>query len=439
MLSVSDVMQSVYMDPRTDVAGEKEAGAQLRAFATLSRAADQLLAQRPLNEVLELVVNLVFEIASPDRGAVMLLEGDPPRLRAGASRGLEDGQGKLAISRTIADAVLRKQQAVMTSDALSDARFGEAESIILQNVRSVMCVPLWNNKKVTGLVYVDTLGGPQRFSRLDLEALTLVANVAAVKIDNVRLFAKEQRMKEMERELQAAAKIQRRLLPTEPPDVPGYEILGYNNPCFEVGGDYYDYTLRNENTLSIAVGDVSGKGMSAALLMASLQASLHAHISAPTEAPDIVSQLNRVVCKNSEADRFSTFFYGEVDVATGALRYCNAGHLPPLIVRAATGEVEPLAVGGLILGFDPDIRYEAREARLEPGDLLVAYSDGVTESMNPSGEEFGEKRLIEMIRSSRGESVEAARRRIDGAVDAFVGQADPFDDYTVLLVRRAAG
>lgn len=437
MLSVSDVMDSMLADPSRVSSGDGETGAQIRAFTTLSRAANELLAQRPLDEVLELIVSLAFEIASPDRGAVMLLEGDPPRLRTGASRGMAGGEGAMAISRTIVDAVLNQQQAVMTSDALSDARFGEAESIILQNVRSAMCVPLWNNRDVSGLVYVDTLGGPQRFSRLDLEALTLVANVAAVKIDNVRLFVQEQRMKEIERELQAAAKIQRRLLPGDPPEVPGFEIRGYNNPCLEVGGDYYDHSLRNEDTLSIAIGDVSGKGMSAALLMASLQASLHAHISAPTLPPDIVSQLNRVVCRNSEADKFSTFFYGEIDVATGVLRYCNAGHHPPLILRAATGKVERLAIGGLILGFDPDIRYDAHEDRLEPGDLIVAYSDGVTESMNPASEEFGEERLIETIAAAANESVEATRRRIDGAVDEFVGQADPFDDYTVLLVRRA--
>jgi sigma-B regulation protein RsbU (phosphoserine phosphatase) len=145
------------------------------------------------------------------------------------------------------------------------------------------------------------------------------------------------------------------------------------------------------------------------------------------------------VCRSSSAEKFSTFFYGEIDVTSGKLRFCNAGHNPPLLVRAANGKVELLTGGGLILGFDPDVSYETKEARLEPGDLLVAYSDGVTESVNTADEEFGEARLIEAVRDSAGAPVEEIRRRIDGAVERFVGEADPFDDYTLVLVRRVAG
>jgi serine phosphatase RsbU (regulator of sigma subunit) len=428
MLSVAEIVDSVTLDSAPSP--------QLRAFATLSRAANELLAQRPMDEVLELVVNLAFEIATPDRGALMLLEGDPPALRAAASRGVRSADGAMAISRTIADAVIQQQQSVMTTDAQRD--YGSAESVIMQDIRSAMCVPLWNNKEVIGLIYVDTLGGANRFTRVDLEALTLVANVAAVKIDNVRLFQQEQRMKEMERELRAAAEIQQRLLPAAPPEVPGYELFGYNRPCFAVGGDYFDYLMRDERTLSFAIGDVSGKGLSAALLMASIQASFHAHTSTPKPVAELVSQLNRVVCRSSAAERFSTFFYGEVDVGSGVLRYCNAGHNPPLLVRAGDGGTELLSGGGMILGFDPDVPYTTHETRVDPGDLVVGYSDGVTESMNPTNEEFGEERLIQAVRGCDAISVEQIHKRIDGAVDEFVGEADPFDDYTLVIVRRSA-
>ena len=186
MLSVAEIMDSVTLDAAPSP--------QLRAFATLSRAANELLAQRPMDEVLELAINLVFEIAAPDRGSLMLLEGDPPALHAAASRGVGSDTGGLAVSRTIADAVIRQKQAIMTTDARVDERFGSAQSVILHDIRSAMCVPLWNNRDVIGLIYVDTLGGARRFSRVDLEALTLVANVAAVKIHNVRLFQQEQRI-----------------------------------------------------------------------------------------------------------------------------------------------------------------------------------------------------------------------------------------------------
>jgi len=427
MLSVADVVDSV-----------QSAGGpspQLRAFATLSRASGELLAQQPLEDVLELVVDLVFELATPDRGALMLLEGDPVALRAAASRGLTTAEGERAISRTISDAVLEQQQAVLTTDALLDDRFQNAQSVMVQNIRSAMCVPLWNNKQVIGLIYVDTQRGMRSFNKDDLEALTLVANVAAVKIDNVRLFQQEQRMKEIERELRAAARIQQRLLPAEPPQVPGYELCGLNRPCFDVGGDYFDYLMRDEEKLSFAVGDVSGKGMGAALLMASIQATFHAHTSTAAPVEELVTQLNRAVCRSADPEKFSTFFYGEIDVASGELRFCNAGHNPPLLLRAG-GDVEKLTGGGMILGFDPGVSYKTCEIRIEPGDLIVAYSDGVTESFNTADEEFGEERLIELVRGCGGLAVDEVRNRIDAAVDAFIGNADPFDDYTLLLLRR---
>ena len=439
VVSVQDIMRSVSIprDEITDVPSG-EHSAQLRAFATLNKSAAQLLAQRPLDEVLDLVINMVFELASPDRAALMLLEGQPPVLRAAASRGMEGETGELQVSRTITELVLNKQQSVMTSDARDDRRFVDADSIMLQNVRSAMCVPLWNNKKVTGLIYVDMQRGFQGFSRLDLEALTMVANVAAVKIDNVRLFQQEQKMKEIERELRAASKIQRRLLPAEPPEIHGYELVGYNKPCFDVGGDYFDYLQRNEGTLAVAIGDVSGKGMSAALLMASLQASLHAHSSTQESVSELVSHLNQAVCRSTEADKFSTFFYGEIDIESGRMSFCNAGHNPPLLFRAGSDEIVPLKGGGMVLGFDPVVAYDTMRTRIEPGDLIVAYSDGVTESQNRSDEEFGERKLIEAVRECLDRPVEAIQQHIDSVVDSFVDGAPQFDDYTLVLVRRQA-
>jgi serine phosphatase RsbU (regulator of sigma subunit) len=427
MLPVDEVVDSVQRQIRRSP--------QMRAFATLSKASRMLLGQEPLEAILERIVDLVYDIASPDRGAVMLLEGDPPELRVAASRGVTDGDGGLAISRTIADLVVEESKAVMTVDAQIDDRFDKAASVMAHNIRSAMCVPLWNSEHVIGLIYVDTQRGAQAFNKDDLEALTLVANVVAVKIHNIRLFQQEQRMKEIERELRAASRIQQRLLPAQPPAVPGYELYGYNRPCLDVGGDYFDYLLRDEKTLTVVVGDVSGKGLGAALLMASIQASLHAHVSTPASVEELVTQLNRAVHRSSSVEKFSTFFYAEIDIESGALRFCNAGHNPPLIVRAGS-EIEMLQGGGMVLGFNPAEVYTASDTRLEPGDLLVAYSDGVTEAVNVVLEQFGEERLMATVRETAGVPVEQVSKRIDEAVAAFVGEADPFDDYTLLLVRR---
>ncbi|MCH7780171.1 MAG: SpoIIE family protein phosphatase, partial [Acidobacteria bacterium] len=395
-----------------------------RAFAALSRWAPDLMSDRPLSEVLTLVLDMVFQAIAPERAALLLLEGDPPTLKPGASRGMQTGtDGSKLVSATISARVIGRQQSVLTSDAQIDPRFMEAQSIVQQSVHSAMSVPLWNNSEVIGMIYVDTVLRPVSFSKVDLEVLTLLANLSAIKIDHVVLSERDQKMRELERELQAAAKIQRRLLPGEPPSFAGYDIHGRNDPCHAVGGDYFDFQPRDNGCLGIALGDVSGKGMGAALLMATLQASFRAHAATNASPRELVERLNRAVCANAEANKFITFFYGELDGATHTLHYVNAGHNPPMLFRA-NGTLEPLRTGGLILGFEPTIRYTAEEVTLAPGDLLLLFTDGVTEAERPDGEEFGEQRLSEIVR--RGGQAPAAdiAQRIRDEVDAFTHGAD---------------
>jgi serine phosphatase RsbU (regulator of sigma subunit) len=298
-----------------------------------------------------------------------------------------------------------------------------------------MCVPLWNNKAVTGLIYVDTVRESAAYSRADLEVLTLVANLAAIKIENVRLFERDRQMKEMERELAAAARIQQRLLPAGAPPLPGYAATGRNEQCLAVGGDYYDFQLRGEGKMGLAVGDVSGKGMGAALLMAGVQAAFRAHLDAGAGLSELIARLNRVVLDNSTDAQFLTFFCGDLDAASGKLRWVNAGHNPPFLLRAG-GEVEKLFTGGIVLGILPSPTYEVREAVLEPGDLLALYSDGITEARGPGDEEFGEERLIELLGRLRTEPVETIEEKTIEAVRSFAGSEPQHDDMTLVLVRR---
>lgn len=409
---------------------------QGRAFTVLTRAANEMLSHRPLDETLEIIMDMVFEALSPDRGTVMLLEGEPPALRA---RVVREGRGAtsdaIQLSRAITEAVVGGHQSVMTTDAQHDERFSSRESIQIQGVRSALCVPLWNNREVIGLVYVDSLGAPGKFQKDDLKLLTLLANLAAVKIENVRLFVEEQRRKQIQRELETAAQIQRRLLPTAAPPFDGYEITGHSLPCREVGGDYYDFLPRAGGKLAVAIGDVSGKGMGAALLMATLQASFRAHASLDLPVPAIVERLNRAVVASSMSNNFISFFLGELEGQTGLLVYTNAGHNPPILLRAG-GEVERLRAGGMILGILPDAAFVAEEVRLGRGDVLVTFSDGITESQNEAGGEFGEERLIETIRKHRAESAELIRERIHETVDAFVGEAPQHDDVTLTVLKR---
>ena len=407
-----------------------------RAFAALSAWAPDLMSPNPLPEVLNLVMKMVYQAIAPERAALLLLEDAPKRLTLCASRGMQPGADSSEyVSTTIANRVMERGQSVLTSDAQADPRFMDAQSIVLQSVQSAMSVPLYNNKDVIGMIYVDTTRVLASFSKVDLEVLTLLANLSAIKIDHVRLAERDQKMRELERELQAAAQIQRKLLPAGSPEFEGYDIYGRNDPCHQVGGDYFDFQMRDDDNMGIAVGDVSGKGMGAALLMATLQASFRAHAASDASTETLVERLNRSVCSSAEADKFITFFYAELERETGRFRYVNAGHNPPMLLRA-DGTVERLHSGGLILGFLPTTRYNAKETSIAPGDLLLLFTDGVTESQDADGQEYGEERLDAVIRATRQLPGDEIVQRIRVDVDAFTGDSDPYDDFTVCTVRR---
>jgi serine phosphatase RsbU (regulator of sigma subunit) len=240
----------------------------------------------------------------------------------------------------------------------------------------------------------------------------------------------------MEKEMQQASEIQRKLLPVGTPSFTGYDLTGFNDPCREVGGDYFDFIDRGAARLGFAIGDVSGKGMGAALLMATVRASFRAHLETPCTLESLASSLNNTILQSAHSNNFVSFFYGELDGPSGRLHYVNAGHNPPILVRAG-GEVHRLKASGLILGVFPGARHTASETSLEPGDMLVAYSDGVTETQNPAGDEYGEERLIELLMASRGEPAAAIQERVAASIKAFAGTEPQYDDVTLMVLKRA--
>lgn len=409
-----------------------------RTLAVLTRAGMELISYRPLEEVLEVIMDLVFEAIPAERGFLMLLEGEGRDLVSKVVRDLKKRHGDtISLSRTIARMVIENRQSVLTSDAQADDRFKMKESVVLQRIHSAMCVPLWNNREVIGLIYADTINAAKTFAPEDLKLLTLLANIAAVKIENSRLFEETVAKQRMEKELQQASEIQRKLLPTTTPSFPGYEVTGYNDPCREVGGDYFDFIDRFPGRIGFAIGDVSGKGMGAALLMATVRASFRAHIEVDGPLEGLISALNATIVQSAGSNSFVSFFYGEIMSETGHLRYVNAGHNPPILVRAS-GAIERLPAGGLILGVIPGAAYKLGQIRIDPGDLLAAYSDGVTETQNEIDEEYGEERLIEILKRSLNEPVGRTQQAVAASLRAFAGAAPVYDDTTLLLIRRLA-
>ena len=412
---------------------------QNRVLAILSEAARQLVVHRPLDELFDLVLGLLLEAVAAERGAILILEGTPPLpvIRASRSR---RGDNLTHISRSIARRVIEERVSLLLPNLLEDARFKGEDSILASGIRTAMCAPLWfaattdeTHDSVIGLVYVDSLQHSHAFSEDDLRVLTALANVAAAKIENVRLLEESLEKRRMEEDMRMAAEIQNGLLPREAPTVPGWDLAGCNRPCRTVGGDYYDFVLE-DGRLLIALGDVSGKGTGAALLMTVLRAAVRAHWALPALA-DAVARINRTVCQNVPSSKYVTFFLAALEPETGRLAFVNAGHNPPLLVRA-DGSLQKLEDGGLVLGLFENIVYADGAVRMEPGDTLLIYSDGVTETWDPQGEEFGEEKLAELVTRCRSLGAAALQEAVLREIERFEEGARATDDRTLVVLKR---
>lgn len=440
--AVSQVLSSLDLGQTTMSKVAKVADGNIDVLAVISRVSVALLSSLSLDETLHQVLECVFEALPADRGYLMLFEHNSATreaeliCKAMKSRKPNDiSPSEVKISHSISEQVLKQGNSVLTSDAQHDPRFQQHQSIVLSGIRSVMAVPLTMNGRILGMIYVDSSFGTNRFNESQLQLLTLIAGVAAIRIENARLLDVQVEQKRLANELAVASEIQLRLHPANPPHIKGYDLIGVSFPCYEVGGDYYDFVERKNKQYAIALGDVSGKGTGAALLMSSIHAAVRAHATTPATAPEVVAQINQYIHDNTPANRYITFFYSELDHHTHQLNYVNAGHNAPMLVRA-NGNVERLEVGGFPVGIMPFGTYDEASVQLNCGDILVIYSDGVTESVNEEDDEFGEERLIEVVQKNMSRTAAGLRDRIDEALTRFVGKAKTVDDLTLVIVKR---
>lgn len=399
-----------------------------RVVQALIHAGQELAGHQPLEDLFPAILNLALSAMEAKRGVILTLEDGELVVRASKGEGF-------TISTAVRDRVIREKCSFVISDAQLDKALRQQESIVLQRVRSMMAVPLQTGDRVIGLIYVDNGTYIRPFSREDLDLLTVMANVAAIRIEHARLTLVEQSEKLMESELAQASEIQQSLLPTEAPAYEGYELAGYNLPCRTVGGDYYDFLPYKDGRLGLVVGDVSGKGLPAALLMSSLQARVQMLVETGPDPATAVTILNRNLAERCPLGKFITFFYGLLDPMTGLLRFSNAGHNYPLVIRA-NGKVEQLSGSGLVMGLFPSVKYDLSEMQLEPGDLLALFSDGVTEASAPDGGEFGEDGLAEFLGAHKSESCAELVRALAEHVRVWCGSPSFADDFTIVLLRR---
>jgi len=399
-----------------------------RVVRALIHAGQELAGHSPLEKLFTVILKLALSAVEAKRGVILTLEEGELMVRASEGAGF-------SISTAVRDRVLAEKCSLLISDAQVDDALRQQKSIVMHRVRSMMAVPLQTGDRVIGLIYVDNSTFIRPFSQEDLDLLTVMANVAAIRIEHARLAEVEQAEKLMELELTQASEIQQTLLPTEAPEYAGYDLAGYNLPCRTVGGDYYDFVPYKDGRLALVVGDVSGKGLPAALLMSSLQARVQMLRETNPDPGAAVTTLNRSLAERCPLGKFITFFYALLDTQTGKLRYSNAGHNYPLLLRAS-GKVEQLTGSGMVMGLFPSVYYEVRETILDPGDLLALYSDGVTEATTAGGVEFGEDGLGRFLSEQKSETCSQIVTSLVDHVRKWRATTSFTDDFTIVLVRR---
>ena len=415
--------------------------AELRRYAGrlhLLNEVHQALSESPTREaLLELILDRVFRQLRPEQAAVLLLDGEG-NLIGSVTRPAGLATSQLFFSRSLVREVTSRRLAALVLDAPTDARFAAAESFLDSGVRSVLAAPLLVPEGVLGMLVLSSRLRVRQFEEADLELLVPLASAAALHLRNLALAEEAAERRRLSTELELARRIQLALLPAHLPEIEGYELLAGNVPSRGVSGDLYTVAPHAESrSVTCVVADVSGKGMAASLLGASLEALVAGPLEVGYPPDEVCVRVSRRLHSRTPPEKYATAFVARLRLAEHLLDWTNAGHNPALLVRT-DGGVERLAATGPPVGLLPAAAYAAVTTALAPGDLLVVYTDGITEAVDPFDEEFGLERLERLAISERAAPLAELRTSIEAALDEFVRGVPYADDRTLLLLRRRA-
>lgn len=407
----------------------------INRLQVLNLLARELIGDCPLDELFGFILDRVMEHLRPSHAAIALLsENGQSFVSVEIRRQDQDDTSELKISRTVLAEVVDEKKALAFIDIKEDERLREAKSLIMQGIGSVVCAPILIADTVVGVLYVDYYFTQKALSEDDVRLVAEIAKFAAIKLENTRLREDAIQKRLMDEELKTAYLIQRRLLPEQPPKVDGYSLFGLNRPCRTVSGDYYDFVQLPDGTLYFVIADVSGKGVTAALLMAGLQASFRIFCkSAPTSAA-LLEQLNITLKENLPQSKFVTLFAGKLHPEDGRIEYTNAGHTPPIIVRRDA--IEELSDTDILLGMFPRATYHVQETKLAPGDSIVLFTDGITEAQNIGGDEFESRSVRNVLTKAHGLSAGEVSALIETSVEEHCHGIAMTDDVTMLVIAR---
>jgi len=413
----------------------EHAEAKLRAVLRLSRAIGASLS---LDEVLPRLLDGLLEVfPQADRGFVLLAQAPSGELRVRARRLKHARQGSPRLSRTLIDRVAASRQAILSADAVTDTRFRANESVLAGCIRSVMCVPVSSaDGRLLGVLQVDSRNLRDGFDAGDLDVLAGIAGRAAQAIEQALAHEERVEREHLNRDLELAHRVQQGLLPSQPPEIAGYEVFDFYEAARQVGGDFFGYVPLSGGRLAVVLADVSGKGVAAALLMATLSADVRYCLASEADLGRALSRINESFLRGGWDDRFATLVVAVLDPDAGSITVCNAGHLP-VFLREPGGKVRQVAadLGSLPLGMDPGHEFRSCTIDLPRGGAFVLCTDGVTEAMDHEGRCYGIERL-ERILAGPAPAADELGRRILADIDQHTAGVSGSDDICLVCVRR---
>jgi len=425
----------------------KEVGALSKMSSLLVRAAGP-------EKVLQVALDSALDVLELDAGSIVLFHENPDGgmsdleedVLLKASRGLsrEWLENPVPLSRDRAfDRQVVAGKMVVVEDLLRDERVQIVSEVRAEGLRAALHAGLFFRDRALGVMrlYART---PRGFDDQEKRLLASLAQQAAVALEQSRLMHLEQEEQRIQRQLQLAADVQRRMLPKGVPNNPELDVAARYVPSFELGGDFYDF-IELSGHLGVVVGDVVGKGIAAALLMAAVRSSLRAHVQEVYDIDEVVSRVNQALCRDTRENEFASLWYGVIDPAKLRLTYCSAGHEPPLVIRVprhrapTRADIDELSVGGMVVGIDPSQRYQRAVFDIKPGDVIVGYTDGLIDATNFAGERFGKARardaILAALSTDPAMSAQALVERIVWHVRQFAGLQRRADDMTIVAVR----
>jgi phosphoserine phosphatase RsbU/P len=417
-----------------------ESQKQIQQLSLLFEATRLLNSTLDLAELLDLILRIAKTEVKAERGTVFLLDRPNKVLWSIVAQGLESAEIRVPFDRGVAGHVVTTGEHINVADAYSldyfDRSFDQKFNF---RTKSLLCLPIRHrSNEIVGVIQLlNSSNGI--FSAEDQEFLEKLSGHMAMALENARLHREALEKQRMERDLAVARNIQQSLLPHEPPVIAGYDIWVTNEPCFECGGDYYDFLSLGPSTLLAVVADVEGKGVASALVMSNLQATLRALSMHLHSLEVLMLSLNEMMFNDTKSEKYLSCFLALVDTKRNGLHYINAGHCPPILVRGSDGTFQKLERGGTVVGLFPDVEYERGSAQMFPGDILVLSTDGITEACNINEEEFEAEGMAASVARHRHKSAKEIVASVLAEVNEFARGGPHVDDKVLMIIKVTEG